>query len=97
VDVVDRDQHPIRGRRPLEVIGDAIDEKQWLAGQPLISWYSAAVSRGSRPLRSSPAIGAPGDACSISSHLLLATLIRMCAAWRHTSDNSAGFRSRGRR
>ena len=54
MDVVDRDQHAIRGRQPLEVIGDAIDEKQWLAGQPIDFLVFRGREQGSRPLRSSP-------------------------------------------
>ena len=53
--------------------------------------YSAAVASGSRPPRSVAITGAPGQTCSIGSHLLLATRNFMATAWRQISDSSAVF------
>ena len=58
---------------------------------------SAAAIRGSRPDRNRLRIGAPGQACPISSHLVRATRICMLAACRAISETRAVFRSRGHR
>ena len=56
---------------------------------PAICSYSSAVVSGSRPARSAAITGAPGQTCSIGSHLLQPTRIFMRVACWQISASSA--------
>lgn len=76
---------------------DSRCEAMWSASRrgSLTVWvicsYSDAVVSGVRPARSVAITGAPGQTCSISSHLLRAIRSPILVACRQISDNRALF------
>ena len=94
--VIDRDEQRLHGGEVFQAGYDAVGEQQRLADHGGDLLVLSAVVSGSGPARSAAITGAPGQTCSIGSHLLQPTRMFIRVACSQILREQRGLADTGR-